>query len=49
MGSDTSALFVMIHEVDPEEAIDALEPFEGQVYYTSFPTEVEERFRQALS
>ena len=49
MGAGTSALFVMIREVDPEEAIDALEPFEGQVYYTSFPTEVEDRFRQVLS
>jgi uncharacterized membrane protein len=49
MQPDTSALFLMVREVDPEAAIAALDPYEGQVYYTSLPTDVEDKLRRVLS
>jgi uncharacterized membrane protein len=45
----TSALFLMIKEQDPGAVVTALDPFEGQVYHTSLPSDVEEKLRQALS
>ena len=45
----SSALFVMVREPDPQEALAALEPFEGKVYYTALPDETEEQLRQILS
>lgn len=45
----SSALFVMVRESDPDEALAALEPFEGTVYYTALPEETEEELRQVLS
>jgi uncharacterized membrane protein len=49
MQAGTSALFLMVKDEDPGAVIDALDPFEGQVYHTSLPEEVEEKLRQALS
>lgn len=45
----SSALFVMVREPDPEEALAALEPFEGKVYYTALPKATEEELRRILS
>jgi uncharacterized membrane protein len=45
----TSALFVMVREEDPSAAIEALDPYHGQVYYTSLPEDVEEQLREAMS
>ncbi len=45
----TSALFLMIKEEDPGSVISALDPYEGQVYHTSLPPDVEEKLRQVLS
>lgn len=49
MQPGSSALFLMVRDADPEPTIAALDAYEGQVYYTSLPTDVEERLRQALS
>lgn len=49
MTPGTSALFVMVREADPEATIEALQPFEGQVYYTHLPGEAEEELRRVLS
>jgi uncharacterized membrane protein len=49
MQPGTSALFLMVKEEDPDAVVTALDPFEGQVYQTSLPSDVEERLRQALS
>ena len=46
---DTSALFLMVEEEDPGAVVSALDPFEGQVYHTSLPSDIEEKLRQALS
>jgi uncharacterized membrane protein len=48
MTPGTSALFVMVREADPDATIEALEPFEGTVYYTHLPEETEEELRRAL-
>lgn len=49
MQPGTSALFLMVRDADPEPTIAALDAYEGEVYYTSLPTEVEEKLRQVLS
>ena len=49
MQPGTSALFLMIKEEDPGAVVAALDPFEGRVYHTSLPSDVEEKLRQALS
>jgi uncharacterized membrane protein len=49
MQPGTSALFLMVRDPDPEPTIAVLDAYEGQVYYTSLPTEVEEKLRQVLS
>lgn len=43
-----SALFLVVREAEPEIVVDVLEPYEGHVYYTSLPTEVENELRQIL-
>jgi uncharacterized membrane protein len=48
MEPGSSALFILVRDADPGASIDALEPFEGTVYSTSFPPEVEEELRKAL-
>ena len=49
MQPGTSALFLMVKEDDPGAVVAALDPFEGQVYHTSLPQDVEDKLRQALS
>jgi uncharacterized membrane protein len=49
MQPGTSALFLMIKEADPGAVVAALDPFEGQVYHTSLPLDIENRLRQAMS
>lgn len=44
----TSALFVMVREADRDATIEALEPFEGTVYYAHLPEDSEEELRRAL-
>lgn len=45
----SSALFIMVREAEPDAVSEALEPFEGKIYYTALPTEAEEELRQLLS
>jgi uncharacterized membrane protein len=49
MKPGTSALFVMVREADPNATVEALEPFEGTVYYAHLPEEAEQELRRALS
>jgi uncharacterized membrane protein len=49
MTPGTSALFVMVREGDTDATVEALEPFEGAVYYAHLPEETEEELRRALS
>jgi uncharacterized membrane protein len=49
MQPGTSALFLMVRDADPEPTIAVLDAFEGEVYYTSLPADVEEKLRQVLS
>ncbi len=49
MAPGSSALFVMVREAEPEAVLTALQPFEGQVYYTQFPEETEAELRRLLS
>ena len=44
----TSALFFVVRKADPDAALAALEPFEGNIYYTMLPAETEEKLREAL-
>jgi uncharacterized membrane protein len=43
-----SALFVMVREAEPEAVFLALEPFQGEVYYTHLPEDTEAALRRAL-
>ncbi len=49
MTPGTSALFIMVREADPDAAVEALDPFEGTVYYAHLPEETEAELRRALS
>ena len=46
---DTSAIFVMSREGNPNAVIAALKPYKGTVYQTTLPTETEEELRRILS
>lgn len=48
MPPDSSALFFLLRDDDPDTAIDALEPYQGTVYHTSLSVEDEETLRRAL-
>jgi hypothetical protein len=39
----------MVGEAESQAAIEALQPFEGKVYYTALPSETEEELRRILS
>lgn len=44
----SSALFLMARDADPEAVEEALEPFEGKVYYSYLPEETEAQLREIL-
>ena len=48
MPPDSSALFFLLRDDEPDAAIAALEPYQGTVYHTSLSPEDEETLRQAL-
>lgn len=44
----SSALFLMARDADPEATAEALEPFEGKIYYSYLPEETEAKLREIL-
>ena len=46
---DSSAIFVLVREANPNAALAALKPYKGQVYHTSLPSETEQELRDILS
>ena len=48
MPPDSSALFILLRDEEPDATIAALEPYKGTVYHTSLSPEDEEVLRQAL-
>lgn len=48
MEPGTSALFFIVRDADPNVALAALRQYEGQVFQTSLPTEMEEQLRETL-
>ncbi|MBK7216511.1 MAG: DUF1269 domain-containing protein [Candidatus Promineofilum sp.] len=48
MPPNSSALFFLLRDDEPDAAIAALEPYQGTVYHTSLSIEDEEALRQAL-
>jgi len=44
----SSALFLMARDADPEATAEALEPFEGKIYYSYLPEETEATLREIL-
>jgi uncharacterized membrane protein len=49
MPSDSSAIFFLVREANPNAALAALKPYKGTVYHTSFPPEAEDELRRILS
>ena len=45
---NTSAIFFIVREANPDVAIAALKPYKGTVRHTSFPPEAEEELRRIL-
>ncbi len=48
LGPDTSALFIIVREANPEAAIATLRPYKGEIYHTSLPPDMEETLRDVL-
>jgi uncharacterized membrane protein len=48
MTPNSSALFILVQDMEPDTAIAALRPYEGTVYHTSLTPEDEETLRRAL-
>ena len=48
MPPNSSALFFILRQEDPDEAIEALAPYRGKVYHTSLSEEDEEALRRVL-
>lgn len=48
MSPDSSALFILVEDEEPDAAIAALEPYEGKIYYTSLSQEDEETLRRVM-
>ena len=48
MPPESSALFFILRDDEPDAAIAALEPYQGTVYHTSLTEDDEEALRQAL-
>ncbi len=48
MSPDSSALFFLLRDDEPDAAIAALEPYQGTVYHTSLSPEDEAMLREAL-
>ncbi len=48
MAPDSSALFVLVADSEPDVAIAALRPYEGTIYHTSLDPEDEATLRRAL-
>ena len=46
---DTSALFIIIRDGNPNAAIAALKPYKGEIYHTSFEADAEDSLRNVLS
>jgi uncharacterized membrane protein len=49
MEPGTSALFLVSRDANPNVALAALKPYEGQVFHTTLSTEAEESLRRVLS
>ena len=45
---NSSALFIIVRDSNPNAAVAALKPYEGEVYYTSLDPEAEETIRRVL-
>ena len=46
---DSSAIFVLVREANPNAALAALKPYKGRVYHTSLPSETEQELRDILN
>jgi uncharacterized membrane protein len=49
LGPNTSALFMVVRDADPNYALAALRPYKGTVYHTSLSPEAEGELRRILS
>ena len=49
LGPNTSALFFIVRDGNPDIAVAALKPYKGTVRHTSFPPEDEQELRRILS
>jgi uncharacterized membrane protein len=48
MAPNSSALFILVQDVEPDAAMAALQPYEGTVYHTSLSPEDEQTLRRVL-